>query len=187
MRGLHYQALVAVALLFVSCRDNSAAPDPAGNAARPNASQHSLVRAARRAFDGAPPVIPHQNYGMSCINCHKQEGLKVPGVGFAPAMPHERTSGMEGTNVCTQCHVWKKTDEEFVGSNFVGLRQNLRHGRRAMLGSPPVIPHSVQMRENCFACHTGPGAREEIKTSHPERVNCRQCHVTKTTTTVFPR
>ena len=33
------------------------------------------------------------------------------------------------------------------------------------------------MRENCAACHDGPGAREEIRTSHPERTRCRQCHV----------
>jgi hypothetical protein len=33
------------------------------------------------------------------------------------------------------------------------------------------------MRENCAACHTGPAAREEIRTTHPERIRCRQCHV----------
>jgi cytochrome c-type protein NapB len=179
-------AISALALI-VGCGDNDAVLDKNdAKVVRPDASAHSLARAARRAYDGAPPVIPHQNYGMNCVNCHKQEGLKVPGIGFAPAMPHARTAGMKGTHVCTQCHVWKKTDEEFVGSNFVGLRQNLRHGKRGLLTSPPVMPHSVQMRENCLACHSGPAAREEIRCSHPERVNCRQCHVSKTTTTEFP-
>jgi predicted CXXCH cytochrome family protein len=37
------------------------------------------------------------------------------------------------------------------------------------------------MRENCAACHVGPGAREEIITTHPERTRCRQCHVPVTT------
>jgi cytochrome c-type protein NapB len=37
------------------------------------------------------------------------------------------------------------------------------------------------MRENCAACHSGPGARAEIITTHPERVRCRQCHVPVTT------
>jgi cytochrome c-type protein NapB len=41
------------------------------------------------------------------------------------------------------------------------------------------------MRENCAACHTGPAAREEIRTSHPERTRCRQCHVPVTTREIF--
>jgi predicted CXXCH cytochrome family protein len=48
-------------------------------------------------------------------------------------------------------------------------------------GAPPTIPHKVFMRENCGACHVGPGAREEILTTHPERTRCRQCHVPVTT------
>ena len=47
----------------------------------------------------------------------------------------------------------------------------------ALEGSPPVIPHGLQMRENCLACHAGSAAPKEIKVSHPTRVNCRQCHV----------
>jgi hypothetical protein len=37
------------------------------------------------------------------------------------------------------------------------------------------------MRENCIACHDGPGAREEVRTNHPERWRCRQCHLPVTT------
>ncbi|HEX7788274.1 MAG TPA: hypothetical protein VF653_18790 [Methylomirabilota bacterium] len=46
----------------------------------------------------------------------------------------------------------------------------------AMPGSPPPIPHGLQMRENCRACHAGPGAVAELRTTHPQRVSCRQCH-----------
>jgi cytochrome c-type protein NapB len=42
---------------------------------------------------------------------------------------------------------------------------------------PPPIPHDLQFRENCLACHGGPAAVAAIRTSHPERVNCRQCHL----------
>lgn len=35
------------------------------------------------------------------------------------------------------------------------------------------------MRENCVSCHAGPSAPKEIRVTHPERVNCRQCHVPK--------
>jgi cytochrome c-type protein NapB len=154
----------------------------------PGAEKSSAgVRATRRAFDGAPPVIPHEPMGAQCVSCHTMEGLNLPGVGFAPPSPHARTRGMEGTTYCTQCHVWNVTDEVFRENTFVGLRQDLRQGKSAMPGSPPVIPHSIQMRENCMACHTGPAAREEIRCDHPERVQCRQCHVTKYVDTVFVR
>ncbi|MHC4450774.1 MAG: hypothetical protein ACYS0E_11670 [Planctomycetota bacterium] len=145
------------------------------------------VRAQRRAYDGAPPVIPHQPFGAACVNCHTMEGLNVPNVGFAPPSPHKLTRGMAGTTYCTQCHVWKQSNDLFRENSFVGLAQDLRQGKAAMLGSPPVIPHAIQMRENCKACHTGPAAREEIRCDHPERVSCRQCHVSKYVTEIFTR
>jgi hypothetical protein len=45
-------------------------------------------------------------------------------------------------------------------------------------GLPPSIPHDLQLRGNCLACHMGPAAVAEIRTTHPERSDCRQCHVT---------
>ena len=60
-------------------------------------------------------------------------------------------------------------------------------GRQHLPGSPPVIPHSLQLRENCMSCHFGEGAMQEIKVTHPERTNCRQCHVQTTTTEKFIR
>jgi hypothetical protein len=33
------------------------------------------------------------------------------------------------------------------------------------------------MREDCAACHESVAGRPEIRCTHPERVNCRQCHV----------
>jgi cytochrome c-type protein NapB len=47
-------------------------------------------------------------------------------------------------------------------------------------GGPPPIPHGLQMRENCLACHAGPAAVAEIRTPHPTLVNCRQCHALST-------
>ncbi|KPJ88793.1 MAG: hypothetical protein AMS18_13120, partial [Gemmatimonas sp. SG8_17] len=74
-------------------------------------------------------------------------------------------------------HVFHTTDDVFVPSDFVGLEQDLRVGGRLNPISPPTIPHRLLMRENCIACHSGPAAREEIRTAHPERVRCTQCHV----------
>ena len=142
-------------------------------------------RALRRGYDGAPPVIPHQDFGSACTECHNQEGVSVPGTGFAPPSPHEATTGMSAISRCKQCHVFRQTDSLFAENSFVGLNQDLRHGRRLNLAAPPVMPHAVFMRENCLACHAGPAAREAIRTMHPERIRCRQCHIEQVTTSTF--
>lgn len=137
----------------------------------------STERSARRAYDGAPPVIPHPRLGASCIECHTATGKVVPGCGFAPANPHQNTAGLSETANCRQCHVFQRTDELFAETEFVGLAQTFTGGDRLYSTAPPVIPHRIFMRENCLACHSGPAAREEIRCSHPQRANCRQCHV----------
>ncbi|MDH3590770.1 MAG: hypothetical protein OER88_02760 [Planctomycetota bacterium] len=180
MRREHQAPLVVLAVLAVAagCRD--------AVSQEPVAKSPAAVRAARRAYDGAPPVIPHQVFSASCTSCHNRDGIEVPGVGFAPNLPHAETVGIGKAARCTQCHVSKKTDAEFQPSTFQGLRQDLRRGKRHHLLAPPVMPHSRFMRENCRACHTGPAAREEIRCTHPERVNCSQCHVQRTTESLFP-
>ncbi len=137
----------------------------------------AAVRAERRLYDGAPPVVPHENFGMTCTECHNIDGVEVPGVGFAPPQPHADTAGMSSISRCVQCHVFKQSDAVFAASDFVGLQQDLRRGARLNPIAPPTIPHKTFMRENCLACHSGSAAREEIRTTHPERVRCRQCHV----------
>lgn len=86
---------------------------------------------------------------------------------------------------CRQCHVFVTDDGLSVASEFVGLEQDMRAGARATPGAPPTIPHRILLRENCVACHAGPGAREEVRTTHPERWRCRQCHVPVTDQAVF--
>lgn len=160
----------------------------------------AVVRAERRLYDGAPPVIPHEPFGAQCTSCHGERGISVPGVGFSPPSPHGDTAGMgalagvdqDGLTVpgnvirCQQCHLFQRAEEPWVENEFVGLRQDLRRGERLYPLAPPVIPHKVFMRENCHACHAGPAAREEIRTDHPERPRCRQCHVEQVTTETFP-
>ncbi len=147
----------------------------------------ALVRAERRAYDGAPPVIAHEDFGITCTECHNLEGMEVDGVGFAPPSPHEATTGMSAISRCSQCHVFAATDEVFIGNTFAGLRQDLRRGRRLNPLAPPTIPHKTFMRENCTACHSGPAAREEVRTPHPERTRCVQCHVRVATRAAFSR
>lgn len=145
----------------------------------------TVERAERRAFDGAPPVVPHKPLKADCITCHTVSGKQVPQMGFAPANPHSNTTMTGSTQNCRQCHVFRWTDEEFVESMFVGIPQTITNGSRAYPGAPPMIPHSELMRQNCLACHAGPSARKEIVCSHTTRTNCQQCHLFKATDEVF--
>jgi cytochrome c-type protein NapB len=147
---------------------------------------NAMLRAGRRAYDGAPPVIPHPSFNMSCIGCHTDQGIFVPEVGFAPATPHLETPGLSRTSNCRQCHVFRETEVVLVDSDFQGRTQDLRRGPRMYPHAPPVIPHSIFMREACAACHSGPAVREELRCSHPERLRCAQCHVPSLTSDSFP-
>ena len=128
-----------------------------------------------RAFYGAPPSIPHDvaemNMGAnSCLKCHDNGGFVAKYNAYAPVSPHP-----EKIN-CRQCHVPEKTEGLFVDTKWTRTK-GARIGNRALVTSPPVIPHQIQLRENCLSCHAGPSAPKEIRTSHPNRINCRQCHV----------
>lgn len=175
-------AALLTALAVAGCSDQGKVPVPDRDGA---AKSTASVRAERRAYDGAPPTIPHESFGASCSACHDERGQSVRGVGFAPASPHVATSKAGGTVRCRQCHVFVTTEALFVATEFEGLAQDLAAGDRAATGAPPRIPHRILMRENCVACHDGPGAREEARTTHPERWRCRQCHVPVTDSEVF--
>ena len=137
-------------------------------------------RSSRRAYDGAPPMIPHAiNYRDvdSCTACHAPDANVLIAGRRSPAMSHPMMSN------CTQCHapndglkilqhsgtVGLVVESGFIGNASVGA------GTRAYKGAPPTIPHKVSMRQNCMSCH-GPGMPDAITTSHPMRGNCMQCH-----------
>lgn len=130
-----------------------------------------------RAYHGAPPSIPHvvseeRNMGgNSCLKCHQNGGFTEKFNAYAPVTPHP-----EMVN-CRQCHVSQNTQTLFKGTNFRRIVVPEVGVNNALEGSPPIIPHQLQLRENCLACHAGPSAPKEIRVSHPERINCRQCHV----------
>ena len=130
-----------------------------------------------RAYHGAPPSIPHpvedekSMGGANCLKCHENGGFVKKWEAYAPVTPHPEYEN------CRQCHVPVKTNGVFKGTNFDKIPAPKAGINNALAGSPPVIPHQIQLRENCLACHAGPSAPKEIRVSHPERVNCRQCHV----------
>ena len=130
----------------------------------------------RRAYAGAPPVIPHRLLnpsawgGASCLSCHRDGGYTPEFKAMTPVTPHPELAA------CVQCHVpQQEAAGLFRGSTFTRMQAPEINGS-ALPGSPPPIPHDLQMRSNCLACHAGPAAVNELRIDHPERVNCRQCH-----------
>lgn len=154
---------------------------------------------ALRSYPGAPPRIPHgvtevEFRTTRCNTCHERGGYSQRFGAYAPVNPHPERA------MCLQCHA---PAYELVGVPFprTGANDPCRQCHagvpakfsesaiawraapwpalaiRALAGAP-VIPHDLDGRGNCLACHMGPGAVAELRTSHPERADCRQCHVT---------
>jgi cytochrome c-type protein NapB len=161
----------------------SRAAEYAAMPTEPNRRRTLSVFSARRAYPGAPPVIPHpvderEAFGKACLSCHGSGGWAPRFEAYAPVTPHPEMIA------CRQCHVPQEGAGQARGavgtvrgsvSDWQTIAPPPLHGS-AMPGSPPPIPHALQMRENCRACHAGPGAVAELRTTHPERVTCRQCH-----------
>lgn len=128
-----------------------------------------------RAYPGAPPQIPHaiEEDGtmgkQNCLTCHSKGGFVKKWKAFAPVTPHPNFEN------CRQCHVPIVTTKDFRPSNWVKYVGAGKVGSY-LPGSPPPIPHTLQLRENCLACHSGPSSPLEIRSDHPQRSNCRQCH-----------
>ena len=157
------------------------APLVAQTAAAPAETAAAIERRkSLRAYDGAPPVIPHAIDTLkasACASCHGEDTNLVIG-GKRPA----EISHPWITN-CTSCHVpadglrevTAPPNTRLVIENSFDGKTSAGHGPRAYGTAPPTMPHAVWMRQNCMACH-GPGREQAIRTSHPERQNCLQCH-----------
>lgn len=158
----------------------------ATNAASPEDRTSAVkVRRARRAYEGAPPVIPHaidQTSAAACLACHG-EG-KIIKDKIASRISHAHYSN------CTQCHVpaegglpgpvevlagLELNDAATAGNGFRGLA-SFGGGTKAFRGAPPTIPHPTLMRTDCISCH-GSGGVAGLRTSHQSRQSCTQCHV----------
>lgn len=137
--------------------------------------QSLATRSERRAFNGAPPVVPHpieQTSDAACYACHGK-GVRI-GRLAANRMSHEFLAN------CLQCHAPPAPTPfaEFAATppnEFVGLKAP-HQGDRAYPGAPPTIPHSTWMREQCLSCHGREAGWAGLEVTHPWRANCLQCH-----------
>ena len=151
-----------------------------------------------RAYPGGPPRVPHgltpsEFQTGGCKTCHERGGFSQRFGAYVPLTPHPEMGAClqchvgDGTLMaislpnaepsarCRQCHApgamrWRDT------SNWTPLAWP-QLAVNAPGRNPPPIPHALQMRGNCLACHSAPSAVSEIQTRHPERANCRQCHL----------
>ena len=139
---------------------------------------------SRRQYPGSPPYIPHkipnEDEEIECLACHEEGGWVEDLSKNAPITPHPEQAA------CRQCHLKVTTGEVFVKNDWVSVSPP-RLGRSALPGSPPPIPHSRQMRENCPACHVGPGAVDVLRVEHASRGDCRQCHLPNSGAVPFQR
>jgi cytochrome c-type protein NapB len=135
-----------------------------------------IERRGRRAYEGAPPNIPHPladglERTQDCAPCHTFGGYNPAIRTYTPRTPHPEMSN------CLQCHVVLVESDLFVPTDWQ-QPEWLEIGKDAgVIGAPPGIPHLLQMRERCLSCHGGASAAPDIRTTHPERFNCRQCHL----------
>jgi cytochrome c-type protein NapB len=140
---------------------------------------------SRRQYPGSPPFIPHKVEEpdlaqVECLACHARGGWSEELKKNTPVTPHPEQEA------CRQCHVTTSEAKLFVETNWMSVAPP-RLGRAALPGAPPPIPHDIQMRGNCIACHVGPGTVAAIRVEHPSRGNCRQCHVPQNNVPLFER
>lgn len=174
--------------------------DPSSDARRPAHPRTLATYRALRAFPGAPPRIPHgltpEEFGTGgCNTCHERGGYSQRFGAYVPVTPHPEMGACLQCHVgdgqlmaialpstdpsarCRQCHAPEAGRRTEPALNWSPLSWP-RLSRNAPGSEPPPIPHTLEFRGNCLACHAAPAAVAEIRTTHPERANCRQCHVT---------
>jgi len=145
-------------------------------------------RSILRAYDGAPPQVPHsttQTAYSKCLICHEKgftlkdeqsEGINDRVVG--PIVPHPNWVN------CVQCHVPQNTEKKFVKSTFEPYRITRIKPKpdpsvdpAENSGPPPQMPHAMQNRENCKVCHASSTGSLAIKSPHGDRDGCQYCHM----------
>jgi nitrate reductase (cytochrome), electron transfer subunit len=94
-------------------------------------------------------------------------------------------------------------ERSYNSSHYVDMPMSDNSGRslseyyanRAYYGAPPYIPHAVDDEmnmgaDNCLKCHENGGWVPKFEAytpivPHPEKINCRQCHVANNTDDLF--
>jgi hypothetical protein len=125
---------------------------------------------------GTPPFIPHPLEGRdACLVCHET------GVAGAPQIPEDHAG--RTNEMCRACHQPAMATEELsltASREPVSVTESpTRQATPTRSATPPAIPHPLEGRDACLACHeTGVAGAPQISEDHEGRTNnmCRACH-----------
>ncbi|MDH4263403.1 MAG: nitrate reductase cytochrome c-type subunit [Spirochaetia bacterium] len=136
-----------------------------------------------RAYEGAPPVIPHtilKSGTHYCLSCHTKGIVfeKDAEVWSKKNMVAKITPHPEWVN-CFQCHVPQQDTGLFHKNKFktfhlAHVKKNIKSGEEP---APPPMPHQVENREKCIICHLSKTADPSIVPKHGMRDGCEMCHL----------
>ncbi len=133
-----------------------------------------------KAYFAAPGIIPHgveDEDRSACLHCH-ENGMIVKGV-KAPITPHPDLLN------CRQCHLNLQNLPPFKPNSYTGLKMSDKTFRQNQY-APPLIPHRTFMYTKCLVCHENRAMAGKVsQTSHPERLNCKQCHLDHIDKSIF--
>ena len=144
--------------------------------------EYANQRAQIRAYEGAPPVIPHsilKSAKLNCLACHLKGAVYEPDSeilgkknAVAKITPHPTWEN------CLQCHVVQENAPLFHKNNFKTYHLAYTMKTTAMEGEnpPPGMPHQMQNRENCRVCHLSKTANNVIVPKHKITGECEVCH-----------
>lgn len=121
------------------------------------------------------PPIPHSLEGRAdCLSCH------ATGLAGAPRVPPDHAG--RTNEMCRVCHQTAPTARATPTATPTGKPAAASTSQPQKTITPsgaPRIPHGLQGRDNCLACHaTGVGGSPVVPASHAGRTvdTCRTCH-----------
>ena len=129
-----------------------------------------LVAPPEEPGTGQPNPVPHPiTADTNCLTCHGAEGV-IP----APASHADFD-----TTMCTQCHQATMEEQPTPASDAPTPEAGatVAPTEPAASGGPPAIPHSLDGRDNCLACHATGGVKP-YPADHEGRTvdQCQMCH-----------
>ena len=142
------------------------------------------TRSLHRAYDGAPPTIPHPVDGKStfeCLACHEKGAIVVR----QACSRHEPRASRQLHAVPCGCGRPAVAATTASRVELVRRADRVEQRRARVAGFTSQNPASTVMRTECGACH-GVAGELALRTSHPMQANvsarewresCPHCHL----------
>lgn len=138
-----------------------------------------LLVSGLASAQGTPPAIPHPLEGRdACLGCHET------GLAGAPKVPADHAG--RTNEMCRACHQPATPAAEAPAATSSPPPAETPS---APAGGPPPIPHPLEGRQECLACHQeGMGGAPKVPQDHAGRTNdvCQGCHQPQQTAEASP-